>query len=355
MKTEGLIILMLWLALTSAKFRRPFSAHAALISKDNEAAEVVDALSMVFGGLDQPHHADMKSRLLSEQNQTPGNDLPSMNALTKCCNVAHCSDECMAYNYDCHPNFLQRAKGIKTFKDKKGRIHHTTSRKRPPISRKIHSSGGITYCTVSVTDNNKSSSNVKYEVSVKYNTQNCNFVEVENGTDTSSVCVVYNGYDGHDSNTNTNDIGEYYSNYYGEYGDNGSSGVYDGGLVCVTEEGEVMNCPDGVDTTDSTEGEWSVVVDGEDEGSGGGSVMTEYIETNSIVNRDATALAVGVSVAAVGIVGVASVYKFRSNAANKHPLTGSIKRRGVMLRTMSGLSTASDEQSGMSYHSHTPV
>ena len=50
-----------------------------------------DALSMVFGGLDQPHHADMKSRLLSEQNQTPGNDLPSMNALTKCCNVAHCS------------------------------------------------------------------------------------------------------------------------------------------------------------------------------------------------------------------------------------------------------------------------
>ena len=41
MKTEGLIILMLWLALTSAKFRRPFSAHAALISKDNEAAEVV--------------------------------------------------------------------------------------------------------------------------------------------------------------------------------------------------------------------------------------------------------------------------------------------------------------------------
>ena len=52
-------------------------------------------------------------------------------------------------------------------------------------------------------------------------------------------------------------------------------------------------------------------------------------------------MVVGASILAVCTIGLASLYKRQKDFDKKHPLTGSVKRRGNLLRSMSGIDDAS--------------
>ena len=268
---------------------------------------------MVFGGLNQPHHAAMKSRLLSTT------ELHNMNKVTKCQNTEHCTNECEEFTEqkDCNPGIFKRMCGIMKRRDKNGVDHHLTEKAH---HAKKKASGGYTHFSVTVTAQEE---NVQYTVLVYYDLSTCTSAGTTD--DGNYICVVHTGTDGSGSGGNGNGNNSFDNNYY--YDQNGADDGYYGGYnnnpnygveeyICIIDDGDdtteyqQVNCEEvGVDVsdTDAEDVDWEVV----DTELGDGTEEHEYIKTEPVVTRDATALAVGLSVAAVGVVGVVGVVKYR--------------------------------------------
>lgn len=105
-----------------------------------------------------------------------------------------------------------------------------------------------------------------------------------------------------------------------------------------------------------------------DDGEGDGTLidtdtLSTVYEVHTVKKRNATTSMISLAVGGMAVLGLAALYKRQKDYDKRHPLTGSVKRRGVMLRSLSGLeSTGSFTMGGgsvinsrASYHADTRV
>jgi len=339
------------------------SAHAVAgvntAEVDSEADVNTDSIHLLLGGVtpDTEFLSLLTSRSLKSSTCESSSFTP-MDCLKDCICSTSCTGMVISDDKDktCtnRPTFSFSSTKKHTIK-KTGREIHEGS-----VHAKKHS-GPLRFKTISI-HNIISDGHIYSDVTINSYTTN----EVGTHTSNGATHVVYTNAVYVDNSGGGNNGGGGNDDYNGGGGGGGSSycdGTYEAleNSTFYDDEEATVNYEDIDFYT------YNCDYTADDSEDGGTLIDTDthstVYEVNTVKKRNATTSMISLAVGGMAVLGLAALYKRQKDYDKRHPLTGSVKRRGVMLRSLSGLeSTGSFTMGGgsvinsrASYHADTRV
>lgn len=325
-------------------------------------------VGLLLGGMD-----GSSSFLSLLESSNPNRNLKSSSSCStiasqpeKCLKNCMCSSSCKSNvaasdkTETCksgHLNFSLSAHKVLTVKTTGESIHEGV------FEGKIHISP-TSFITVKITNVEASGKVYSDKVTKKYNTEK---VGMWVGSD-GSLHTVYVGSSGEDSGNTHSGSGSSSNNpsQGGGGGTTSGSGYCDNTYESLQYSYFYDDENTQVDYYDINFYEYSCSDWSSDTGTGDGThtgtdTSSTVYEVNTVKKRHATMGLVGLAAGTLAVVSLAALYKRQTDYDKKHPLTGSVKRRGIMLRSLSGLDDDTFTMGGgtvnsrASYHADTRV